>query len=179
MPDYGDISSLSIDEVLPYFIQQHLSRSAGTHYDLRFGKDRLFSFATKDDLPTPGTTARLYQTPLHSRTYTEKAEAGKVRGDPVKPVRRGSLRVEEVSPGRLAFSTTGEKPQTFMLTRAKITKGPGFKWILTNSTAQSEREDDEQDNTAIRSVSLQNADNSKKAARRVSLAALKSLLSNM
>lgn len=88
LPDpmrFGDVKDIPKDRLLPYVVQLHKARRAGTHYDVRFGPDQLYSWATKKELPGPGKKTLLFQQPLHCfppnmRVETEQGaiEIGKI-----------------------------------------------------------------------------------------------------
>ena len=68
--EFGDISRLPTGQTLPFVVQRHAARKAGLHRDIRFGKNRMFSWATKKEgLPLPGEMQALFQTPLHAESY--------------------------------------------------------------------------------------------------------------
>lgn len=137
LPDptaYGSIESLRPGQLLPWVIQQHRAERAGPHKDVRFGKDRMFSFATKKELPQPGEKRMLFQQPLHEESYKDFEgiiPSGYGKGEVKKQV-GGEILVTSVGPGKVVFTTASERlPQRFALIRSKADPK---QWIMANIT---------------------------------------------
>lgn len=137
LPDptaYGSLETLRPGQLVPWVIQRHLAERAGPHYDVRFGKDRMHSFATKKELPVPGEKRMLFQQPLHEEAYKDfegEIPAGYGKGTVKKQV-SGEILVTSVGKDKVVFSTASERlPQRFALVRSKADPK---QWILANIT---------------------------------------------
>jgi len=134
--DYGDVSELTPGELVNWVVQEHKARRAGRHYDVRFGKDKLFSFATKKEFPEPGKQIALYPQPLHEGSYAKfegKIKSGYGAGE-VKTRDKGEILVTKASPRRIQFVLAHKgEPEAFNLT--KIDKGDDKPfWLMRNIT---------------------------------------------
>lgn len=132
---YGDPTDLSMDEILPWVIQEHKARKAGLHKDIRFGKGRMYSFATKKPMPAPGEKINLYQTPLHRESYMHyqgSIPEGTYGAGSVKPIDKGEILITSSKPGRIVFVTAHKQvPERFALIKSK--KDPKT-WLFANIT---------------------------------------------
>lgn len=135
--DYGDISTLPVGELVPWFIQQHDALRAGKHLDVRLGPDQLFSWATKKKLPEPGgKPIRLFQQPLHSQSYGgwQGILSGGYGAGKVTSKVRGKILLTKVKPDAINFTTAYQRhPERFKLIRSK--DDPKV-WLLINVTPQ-------------------------------------------
>jgi len=135
--EYGDVMSLPVGQQIPYVNQLHLARKAGRHFDVRFGTDKTFSWATKKGLPQPGNPpVALFQTPLHNASYSNFQ--GKLKGygaGTVSTHDKGHVIVTSVSPHHISFVTThGKYPQRYTFVRDS--KNPKT-WLAINNTPAS------------------------------------------
>lgn len=130
--EYGDPFTLPVDSEMPWGILHHKSPNAGKHRDFRFGPNQLYSFATKKDIPTIGSTGaiRLYQTPLHGPEHLHIK--GKTPYGVVTPERKGRLRVTKIDKNHMTFTVrSGNTDEQFVLIRdPKSPRG----WLLKNIT---------------------------------------------
>jgi hypothetical protein len=153
LPDprrFGDVTTLPRGKELPFVIQRHLAERAGPHYDIRFGPDKMFSWATKKELPAPGEKRMLFQQPLHTGQYASfegEITSGYGKGT-VKTHDKGHVIVETARPDLIKFTVTHRKtPENFTLIR---TSGPsrdpasprarrtqGGSWLMVNTTPVS------------------------------------------
>jgi len=136
--DYGNISDeLSPGDFANWVIQEHDAQRAGKHYDVRFGKNKLFSFATRKEMPEPGQQIALYPQPLHEGAYadfegtiTSGYGAGKV-----KKKDRGEILITRVSPRNIRFVLAHKKePEVFNLVKLKDKKTNHPYWLMRNIT---------------------------------------------
>jgi hypothetical protein len=58
------------DREILFTRQVHDADRAGKHFDIRFVQgSKAYSFATKKELPEPGSSIVLFEQPVHDRTY--------------------------------------------------------------------------------------------------------------
>jgi hypothetical protein len=132
--DYGDMSDLKENALVDYFVQKHKAQRAGEHYDIRFGPDKLYSWATRKEMPESGKGITLFQSPLHSHGYGYfQGEIGEGYGKgSVKRHDIGKILLTRVSPGKLSFSIAHRKhPERFALIQ---NKQKPREWFLLNTT---------------------------------------------
>lgn len=137
--EFGDISNIPKGQVLPMVIQRHEARKAGLHRDVRFGKDKMFSWATKKQgLPLPGEMQALFQTPLHEESYMHysgELPRGMYGAGKVSPQEKGSIIVHSADPDKVVFSTAHTRyPQTYVMLR---TGQKPTDWLVKNLTPKS------------------------------------------
>ena len=134
--DYGNPEDLPIGKLMLYFIQKHEARRSGTHNDIRFGADKLMSFATKKEMPGPGERIATFQQPLHNMDYgpwsgiiSKGYGAGKVTSKT-----KGEIVVLEASPRHIKFVTAHTaRPSVYNMVRVTPKDGKAF-WLTTNDT---------------------------------------------
>lgn len=110
-----------------------------SHYDVRFGTPAtgLYSWATRKELPEPGTRRALFQQPVHSHAYGDfQGTIGRGYGaGEVRQHRKGKILITSVEPTKVEFTTADEKhPQRFVLFKPQ---GGTFRekdWLLANTT---------------------------------------------
>lgn len=69
--DIGQPEMLEPGSLVPYVKQLHHALRSGRHYDIRAGKDKMLSWATKKEMPKPGERPiALFQQPLHDESYS-------------------------------------------------------------------------------------------------------------
>lgn len=135
---YGDTASLREGALLPYVVQLHEARRAGRHHDVRLGRDRMFSWATKKDLPEAGQSPiRLYQTPLHRESYMHfqgEIPEGYGRGR-VTTADKGEALIREATPSKILFTLAHRRyPERYVA----IKTGPRpTDWLLHNVTPKT------------------------------------------
>lgn len=137
--EFGDISGIPLGQVLPFVIQEHNARKAGLHRDVRFGKDQMFSWATKKPgLPLPGEMQALFQTPLHEESYMHFAgdlPPGMYGAGRVRQQEKGSVIVHKSSPDKVVFTTAHSRyPQTYVMIR---TGQKPTDWLIKNLTPKT------------------------------------------
>jgi len=149
LPDptrFGDPTKLPIGVPMPFVVQRHEARRAGTHYDVRFGPDNLFSWATKHELPEPGKKRMLYAQPLHRGSYArwEGDIVGYGAGH-VSTKDYGSILVTKAEPNQINIVLLHHKyPEYFSLIRQsgppanprtpREAKMQGGNWLMVNTT---------------------------------------------
>ena len=150
LPDpkrFGNVKDLPTDEPLRYVVQRHLARRAGPHYDIRFGPDDLYSWATKKELPKPGEKTMVYQQPLHKGEYAhfEGTLTHGYGAGTVKTHDKGQVIVQHADPNKIKFSVIHHKfPETYTMIRySGAPKTPqterqaqtqGGSWLMMNTT---------------------------------------------
>lgn len=137
--EYGSITSLKPGSILPFYVQKHLARKAGPHYDVRLGEPggKLLSWAVRKGLPKPGQKHLGIQQALHEESYggwsgtiPRGYGAGKVESKI-----RGKALITSSDKNGVTFVTAHEKhPQRFRLQRTP--RG----WLLINVTPAKKRE---------------------------------------
>ena len=150
LPDpkrFGRVATLPKNVPLQWVIQRHLAQRAGPHYDIRFGPDRLFSWAARK-LPTePGQKTLAFQQPLHRGQYADfegEIVSGYGKGT-VKTHDKGAVLVTKVEPNKINFVVLHKKhPETFTLVRksgppvtpknAREARTQGGTWLMINTT---------------------------------------------
>lgn len=134
----GDLRSLPEKKDATFLIQEHKARKAGRHYDIRIGtpNTRLFSWATRKELPKPGEKPiLLYQQPIHAYPY--KDYEGEIRSrygaGTVRKHEEGKALILDKSPDKLKFVLTHRgDPESFTLLK---TRDPAkSSWLLFNTT---------------------------------------------
>ena len=123
--DYGNFDNLKPGGMYNYFIQRHLAKRAGPHYDVRFGNPEtgLYSFATKKGPPAPGGhPIALFQQPVHAYSYggfSGTLGSGYGTGT-VNLVRQGKVLVTAIDKKAIHFATAdGHDIKRFTLVRPK------------------------------------------------------------
>ena len=150
LPDpkrFGDVKDLPTGEPLSYVVQRHIARRAGPHYDIRFGPDDLYSWATKKELPKPGEKTMVYQQPLHKGEYAhfEGTLTHGYGAGTVKTHDKGQVIVQHADPNKIKFSVIHHKfPETYTMIRySGSPKDPrterqaqtqGGSWLMMNTT---------------------------------------------
>lgn len=138
--NYGDLAKVKPGELLDLVIQEHSSRRAGLHNDVRVGRPDLglLSWATRKEFPQDGKPIGMYRQPLHSYDYGnfEGPLSGYGSGT-VRRKEKGQVLVTKVSPGSIHFTVANKKyPERYVLF-----KPPGAKkehdWMLLNVTPKS------------------------------------------
>jgi len=137
--EYGSIEQMKPGALVDWFVQLHKAKRAGEHQDLRLqlpGTDRLMSWATRKDLPEPGSRIALYQQPLHERAYGSFSgvlSSGYGAGTVESKV-RGKALITGVDDDGITFVTAHQRdPERFRLQRTP--KG----WLLINATRTETR----------------------------------------
>ena len=69
--DYGDPTTLPLNQLMPYIAQLHMAERAGRHTDIRFGADALHSWAARKGVPAPGQKHLAVEQPLHAGQYAD------------------------------------------------------------------------------------------------------------
>jgi hypothetical protein len=134
--DLGDTSRIPLNKLLTYVDQLHRARRAGTHHDIRFGDQALYSWTTRKGLPVPGEKRTLFQQPLHSPEYASfQGEIPEGYGaGTVKTHERGEVLVSHASKDKIKFVVAHRKyPEYFTLVRSKNPDKPK-EWLLINHT---------------------------------------------
>jgi len=130
--DYGDLDKL-VPGLYDYFLQHHVAKRAGPHYDLRIGdkEQGLHSWAVPKGMPKDKKHLAIHQ-PLHSHEYGRFAGTipkGYGAGS-VHKADEGKVLITKISPGAIHFTTAHRKhPERFSLIKTK-----GKNWLLINST---------------------------------------------
>ena len=150
LPDpkrFGRVEALPKNVPLRWVIQRHLARRAGPHYDIRFGPDKLYSWAARK-LPTePGQKTLAFRQPLHTGAYADfegEIVSGYGKGT-VKTHDKGAVLVTKVEPDKINFVVAHKKhPETFTMVRksgppatpgtTREAKTQGGTWLLINTT---------------------------------------------
>lgn len=135
--DLGDPAELSPGTIVPWVVQEHDALRSGKHRDIRLGKGKMMSWATRKQLPRPGEKVTVFQQPLHEESY--KNFQGVIPlGYGAGIVRRSDLGeavILEATPEKIKFAVGHKKkPQEFTLVR--LSKGDGKKpaWFMFNTT---------------------------------------------
>ena len=130
--DFGDIKDIPLNTKLKFVVQNHMADRAGPHFDVRLGKDSLFSWASRKGLPLPGEKRLFIQQPLHSSDYADfqgKIDSGYGKGT-VKTYESGSAVVTKAGPDKLNFTLLHRKfPEQFSLIRTK-----DKDWLALNTS---------------------------------------------
>ena len=130
--DFGDIKDIPLNTKLKFVVQNHMADRAGPHFDVRLGKDSLFSWASRKGLPLPGEKRLFIQQPLHSPDYADfqgKIDSGYGKGT-VKTYESGSAVVTKAGPDKLNFTLLHRKfPEQFSLIRTK-----DKDWLALNTS---------------------------------------------
>ncbi len=133
--EYGDVSRLPLEILIPFVIQEHNARRAGKHYDWRFGPQDLYSWATRKDKPTPGDKPiALFQQPLHRGEWANfegEITRGYGKGT-VKTHDKGKILVTKATDNDISFVVAHHKyPEMFKMVRNKHNPKT---WLLINTT---------------------------------------------
>jgi len=135
--DLGEATMLQPGALVPWVVQRHIARRAGPHHDIRLGKDKMLSFATKKDLPKPGEKITVFQQPLHSEAYS-KFQGRIPLGYGAGRVHRtdlGEVLISEATPKKVKFTIAHKKnPEDFTLVRLGAKTGKKPAWYLFNTT---------------------------------------------
>jgi hypothetical protein len=130
--EFGRTEDLPVGELMPWIVQQHLARKAGPHFDIRFGPDKLYSWAARKGVPEPGKKHMAIQQSLHEGSYAKfegEIEEGYGAGT-VKKHDYGSVLVTRAEPNLVSFVVTHRKyPETYSLVRTE-----GKDWLIINTT---------------------------------------------
>jgi len=133
--DLGDIMKL-YPGLWPYVLQRHAAERAGLHHDLRFGKDKMYSWAVPLLVPPPGKKHLAIQQPLHAEPY--KHFEGTLKGygaGTVKKEQAGEVLVTKVRPDEIHYTTASTgSPERFVLKKLKPRGGKDKDWLLINTT---------------------------------------------
>lgn len=129
--NYGNLSTLPVDDIITLVRQRHNARKAGLHEDLRIGTpEGMFSWAIPKFLPTSPEDRHLaVQQPLHRWEYNEyEGLLGKGYGEgEVSRIEKSPIVVVKNSPGHLMF-TRGDSKQALMY---NLVNTRGKNWLLT------------------------------------------------
>ena len=136
--EYGDPSQLQVGELVPYVQQLHHALRAKRHYDVRLGKDKMLSWATKKELPRPGDRPiALWPQPLHDESYSKfqgRIQTGYGAGT-VRPVDLGKVMITQADPDKIKFVVAHKKtPEEFTLIRMQANDDKRPAWLMVNST---------------------------------------------
>lgn len=122
-------------DLVPYVRQLHEAKKAGRHYDVRLGKDKMFSWATRKEMPKPGEQIAMYPQPLHNEPYMHfQGRIGRGYGaGHVRTADKGEVQILKASPNNIKFAMahTGE-PEVFNMVRINGKDKPF--WLVTNQT---------------------------------------------
>ena len=145
----GDASKLTPGSVVPYVVQSHRAYRAGQHDDIRLGKGKMMSWATKMGLPEPGGKSVLFQQPEHREGY-KYFEGTIPMGYGAGEVRRsdlGDVLITESNPNKIKFVIAHSRvPSEYTLVRLGGGKGaikskkPAWYMFNTTPTAMGGRE---------------------------------------
>ena len=144
---FGKTEHLPKHEPLAFVRQFHKAHKAGPHYDIRLGKDKMYSWATKKELPKPGgKPTMLFQQPLHTKEYNEfqgTIPSGYGAGT-VTTAEKGQAAVLEATPDKIKLVTLHKgEPEYFSLIRqsgpraegtAREKHTQGGSWLMVNTT---------------------------------------------
>jgi hypothetical protein len=135
----GSPEDMSPGDIVPWVVQEHLARRAGRHYDIRLGKNKMLSFATRKELPKPGEKRiTVFQQPWHRPSYRffqgelkSKYGSGTVRRSDL-----GDVLITEATPSKIKFTLAHKRfPEEFTLVRISnksLRKKPA--WLMFNTT---------------------------------------------
>ena len=135
---YGDPSKLEVGSIVPYVQQLHHALRARRHYDVRLGKDKMLSWATKKELPRPGgKSIALFPQPEHDEAYSRyqgRIQTGYGAGT-VRPIDLGKVMITQAEPDKIKFVMAHKRtPEEFTLVRMKAKEGIKPAWLMINST---------------------------------------------
>ena len=126
--------NIQVGQLLNYVLQKHIADRAGTHWDLRFGPDKLLSWALPKGLPAQGQKHLAVPTPLHEGSWANfegEILEGYGKGI-VKKEDSGKILVTKVSPTKIQFVIAHKKfPEVFTMVKTKSPKGD---WLIINTT---------------------------------------------
>lgn len=133
---YPDPGRAVPGDLLTWLRQRHEARRAGTHQDIRIGSPRLglWSWATRKDLPEPGSRIQLYEQPIHSYSYKDfEGMIGSGYGaGRVTKAEEGRLLLTGVDRNHIRFTLAHTRhPERFILIRSR--RDP-HKWLMVNTT---------------------------------------------
>jgi hypothetical protein len=134
--DNGNPTDLKVGDLVPWVRQRHQAARAGLHQDVRLGRDKMMSWATRKELPKPGQKTALYPSGLHNESYMHfqgKIGRGYGQGD-VRTLDKGEVQILRATPNNIKFATahTGE-PEIFNMVKIKGKGGKDF-WLTANQT---------------------------------------------
>lgn len=134
--DYGDFKTLTPGAMVPYVLQHHQAERAGSHYDLRFGSGKMFSFALRNGLPDDKGRVLAVRQPLHDESY--KNFSGRIgAGYGAGQVRRadlGEALVTKVNDDKVSLVLAHKKrPMRLTFIKPKSWAEPN-DWLLVNHT---------------------------------------------
>ena len=136
--EMGSPEMLEQGSMVPYVVQEHLARHSGRHFDIRAGKDKMLSWATKKELPKPGgKSIALFPQPLHDESYSRFQ--GTIKGGYGQGVVRqadfGKALITHASPNKIKFTVAHHQmPEDFTLVRMAEKPGRKPAWLMMNTT---------------------------------------------
>ena len=134
----GDPSMLEQGSMVPYVVQLHKALRAGPHHDIRMGKDKMLSWATKKDLPKPGgKSIALFPQSLHDESYSRfQGTIGQGYGKGVvRQADFGKVLITHASPNKIKFTVAHHQmPEDFTLVRMAEKPGKKPAWLMMNTT---------------------------------------------
>ena len=136
--EMGDVSQIPIGQLLNYVDQEHAARRANLHHDIRFGPDRLYSWAMRKGLPKPGEKHLAVQQSLHRGSWANfegEIMSGNYGAGMVKKHEKGSVIVTKAEPDKINFSIVSRKAPEFF-SMIKLPKNPKH-WLMVNTTPQN------------------------------------------
>jgi len=150
---YGDPTSLSIGDLVKFFVQEHDAQRAGWHEDVRLGnkKRKLYSWALRKGLPKPGEKHCGTQTFLHDEGYGSfsgelKSKYG--RGVVKSRIKDNALITNRDDKG-ITFTTGKDKPQKFRLQKLK-----NGGWLFINVSPKEEEQKEVRENKKASTLSF-------------------------
>jgi hypothetical protein len=134
--DNGSPTDLTVGDIVPWVRQRHEARKAGLHQDVRLGRNKMMSWATRKELPQPGQKSALFPSGLHDQSYMHfQGQIGRGYGrGKVSTLDKGEVQILKATPGNIKFATahTGE-PEIFNMVKIKGKDGKDF-WLTSNQT---------------------------------------------
>jgi DNA ligase D-like protein (predicted 3'-phosphoesterase) len=138
--DYGDMSKLTVGQLLDYIVQRHQARRAGLHYDVRLGTPDtgMYSWAVRKGVPEAGKKHLAVQQPVHEHDYNQfegEIPSGYGAGT-VSKHDEGKVLLTKLEPDKVHFTLAHRRyPERFVLFKPE--GGIGKKennWLLMNTT---------------------------------------------
>jgi hypothetical protein len=133
--DNGSPTDLTVGDIVPWVRQRHNAQKAGLHQDVRLGRNKMMSWATRKELPQPGQKTALYPSGLHDQSYMHfQGRIGKGYGKGhVSTLDKGEVQILKATPNSIKFATahTGE-PEVYSMVRIHGKDKPF--WLITNQT---------------------------------------------
>lgn len=149
LPDpkrFGRVAQLPKGTPIPWVIQRHLAERAGPHYDVRFGPDKMYSWAARKLPEEPGQKTLAFRQPLHTGQYADfegEIVSGYGKGT-VKTHDKGRVIVTKAEPDKISFVVVHKKhPEMFTMVRksgppkpttARQGRTQGGTWLMINTT---------------------------------------------